>query len=435
MTRAGGRARPSTGTSDHSSAVSPRRQLLAASLANVLEYYDFVVYAFLATAISHAFFPLEDEVAGLLATFGAFGAGFLARPVGALLIGRIADSRGRKVALLLAVFGMALGTVGIGLLPTFAEIGRAAPVLLVACRLLQGMCAGGGWGSGTSFVVESAPDGRRGLYGSIGQACITSSTLLGSTVAAGTNAWFTPVQLDAWAWRIPFLLGVLLVPVGFYMRRGVVETPAFAKAKAAAAPSLSAVAAMRLMARAFGFTIVWTVSFYLMLSYMPTFTSRHSGLTAGEALWTNSAALVVLVLAIPVFGWLSDRVGRKPLLLACCFGFAVLSYPLFRFISTRSAWPTVLAVQVVFNLFIAAFSGAGPAALAELFPTRARTTLLSVGYSVATALFGGFAPFAATWLIARTGSPVSPTLYLGSAAIVSGVVIWRFRETAFETLA
>jgi MFS transporter, MHS family, proline/betaine transporter len=172
-----------------------------------------------------------------------------------------------------------------------------------------------------------------------------------------------------------------------------------------------------------------------MLSYMPTFTSQYAGLTPSEALWTNSAALAVLVMAIPAFGWLSDHVGRKPLLLASCAGMGASCYPLFRLIATGSSWPTVLCVQVAFNLLIAAFSGAGPAALAELFPTHARTTLMSIGYSLATAIFGGFAPFIATWLIAQTGSPVSPTLYLGAAAGVSGLVIWRFRETAFETLA
>jgi MHS family proline/betaine transporter-like MFS transporter len=352
-----------------------------------------------------------------------------------VIIGRLADRRGRRIALLIAVFGMAAGTVGIGLLPTFAAIGNAAPILLVALRLLQGLCAGGGWGTGTSFVVESAPAGRRGFYGAVGQACITSSTLLGSTVAAGISAIFGPQQVDEWAWRIPFLLGAALVPVGFFMRRHVVDTPAFARARQEEPAPIALRQASTLMAKAFGFTIVWTVSFYLMLSYMPTFTSRYAGLSPAQALWTNSAALVVLVATIPAFGWLSDRVGRRPLLLSSCLGFAVSSYPLFRVISSGAPLHTILAAQVVFNLFIGAFSGAGPAALAELFPTRSRTTLLSVGYSLSTAIFGGFAPFVATWLIASTGSPVSPTLYLTAAAIASGAVIWRLHETAFETLA
>jgi MHS family proline/betaine transporter-like MFS transporter len=420
---------------DRTCVPDPRRQLLAAAMGNILEYYDFVVYAFLARAIARAFFPAESDVAGLLATFGAFGAGFLARPVGALLIGPLADRRGRKVALLVSVFGMATATVGIGLLPTFATIGPSAPTLLVALRLLQGLFAGGGWGTGAAFVIESAPAGSRGLYGAVAQACITSSTLLGSTVAAGVNVVFGPEQVDQWAWRIPFLLGAALVPVGLFMRRHVVETPAFRRAFQEAPERVGWSRATILAANAFGFTVVWTVSFYLILSYMPTFTSEYGGLPLTHALWVNSAALVVLIALIPFFGWLSDHVGRKPLLLASCLGFGVLSYPLFRVIADGARLETTLAVQVVLNLFLAAFSGAGPAALAELFPTHARTTLMSLGYSLSTAVFGGFAPFIATWLIANTDSPVSPTLYLGTAAIVSAAVIWRFRETAFEALA
>ena len=305
-----------------------RRHLVAAAMGNVLEYYDFVVYAFLATVIARRFFPNESELAGLLATFGAFGAGFLARPIGGAIIGRLADRRGRRVALLISVFGMAVGTVGIGLLPTFDSIGSLASVLLVSLRLLQGLCAGGGWGSATAFIIESAPPARRGFYGAIGQASITSSTLLGSIVAAVVNAAFSPDQVDRWAWRIPFLLGVVLLPVGLYMRRTIAETPAFARTPRGSEAQRDRRGAFGLTANAFGFTVIWTVSFYVMLSYMPTFTARYAGLTPTQALWSNAAALAVMVATIPLFGLLSDRIGRKPLLLACCVGFALLSYPL-----------------------------------------------------------------------------------------------------------
>lgn len=411
-----------------------RRHLLAAGMANVLEYYDFVVYAFLATTIAHRFFPGESELVGLLATFGTFGVGFLARPVGGAIIGRIGDRKGRRVALLIAVFGMAAGTVGIGLLPTYSSVGSLAPALLVTLRLLQGLCAGGGWGSATAFVVESAPAGRRGLYGAVGQACITSSTLLGSTVVAMVTAWCSADDVDRWAWRVPFLLGAILVPIGLYVRQSIEETPAFTETHRPASTGPGLRGPVSLMAKAFGFTIIWTVSFYVMLSYMPTFTAKYAGLTPAQSLWSNAAALTALVAAIPFFGWLSDRIGRKPLLLGCCLGFAVLSYPLFRLMLDTASLGSVVAVQMLFNMFIAAFSGAGPAALAELFPTDSRTTLMSVSYSLSTAIFGGFAPFTATWLIAITGSPISPTFYLMAAAVVSGVVIWRFAETAHGDL-
>jgi len=408
---------------------------MAASIGNVLEYYDFVVYAFLAATLAKKFFPNESEVASLLASFAAFGVGFLARPLGGLIIGRIGDKSGRRIALLITIFGMAIGTVGIGVLPTYAQIGVFAPVLLVVMRLLQGLSAGGEWGGATSFIAESAPQGRRGWFGGIGQASIAGASLLGSVVTALVANAFTPDQMSDWGWRVPFLLGGLLLPVGIYMRRNIEETPVFAanRNKAPVTPPEFG-SPFGMMAKAFGFTIVWTVGYYVMLSYMPTFLVKFAGLSQAQALWGNSIALAVLVAATPFFGLLSDRIGRKPLLLACCAAFVILPYPVFAIILDKASFPTIVGLQILVNLFIAAFSGAGPAALAELFPTHSRTLLMSVGYSLSVAIFGGFAPYIATWLIDRTGSPISPTYYLIASGVISGLVIWRFRETAHQDL-
>jgi len=405
-------------------------------IGNVLEYYDFIVYAFLASILARKFFH-GDEVSGLLASFAAFGVGFLARPLGGAIIGRIGDKLGRRAALQLTIFGMGLGTIGIGLLPTYETIGIMAPILLVTMRLVQGLAAGGEWGSATAFIVESAPPNKRGFFGGLGQASIAAATLLSSVIVGIVTYIFTAEQMDAWAWRVPFLLGAIILPVGVYMRRNLAETPAFTEAQAAppAVVPMPKGDAVRLMSKAFGFTIIWTVSYYLMLSYMPTFLTKYAGLTPTQALTSNSVALVVLVLSTPLFGWLSDRIGRKPLLLVCCVVFALLAYPLFRLILESRSFYTIMAIQIFFNIFIASFSGAAPATLCELFPTKSRTTLLSIGYSLATAIFGGFAPFIATWLIDRTGSPIAPTYYVIAAAVISGVVIWRFRETAHEKLA
>ena len=405
-------------------------------IGNVLEYYDFIVYAFLASILARKFFH-GDEVSGLLASFAAFGVGFLARPLGGAIIGRIGDKLGRRAALQLTIFGMGLGTIGIGLLPTYETIGIMAPILLVAMRLVQGLAAGGEWGSATAFIVESAPPNKRGFFGGLGQASIAAATLLSSVIVGIVTYIFTAEQMDAWAWRVPFLLGAIILPVGVYMRRNLAETPAFTEAQAApqAVVPMPKGEAVRLMSKAFGFTIIWTVSYYLMLSYMPTFLTKYAGLTPTQALTSNSVALVVLVLSTPFFGWLSDRIGRKPLLLVCCVVFALLAYPLFRMILESRSFYTIMAIQIFFNIFIASFSGAAPATLCELFPTKSRTTLLSIGYSLATAIFGGFAPFIATWLIDRTGSPIAPTYYVIAAAVISGVVIWGFRETAHEKLA
>jgi MHS family proline/betaine transporter-like MFS transporter len=420
----------STDTQGRSAA---QRAIAAAVVGNVLEWYDFAVYGYLATIIARRFFPAGDELTGLLSAFAAFGVGFVVRPLGGILIGRLADRRGRKAALVLTIVLMALGTAGIGLIPDYASIGILAPALLVTCRLLQGFSAGGEWGGATAFIVEWAPPRRRGFFGSFQQASVAAGFLLGSGVAALFSTLLPAEQMDAWGWRLPFLIGVLLLPVGVYMRRNVEETPAYRAVQLDKAPS-AAPSGWRLAAKAFGFTVLWTVAYYIVLSYMPTFTHKYAGLTRTQALWSNTLGLLVLVLVIPLIGHLSDRVGRKPLLLACCVGFVVLPYPLFAAMVDSGALGTVLLVQIVFALTIALFSGPGPAAIAEIFATQSRTTWMSTGYSLAVAIFGGFAPYVATWLIGATGSPLSPTFYLIGAALVSTGVILALQETAHEAL-
>ena len=414
---------------------SARQAITAAGIGNVLEYYDFGIYGFLAATLGRKFFPGADPTASLLATFAAFGIAFLARPLGAIVLGRMGDVRGRKSTLVLTIVLMAVGTAGIGLIPEYAAIGVAAPILLVLCRVLQGLSAGGEWGNATAFIVEWSPEGRRGFFGSFSQASVVGGLLLSSAVAALLNSVFTAGQIEAWAWRIPFLLGALLLPVGLWLRRGIGETPRFEAEQQGERSGLADLGSpFGLMARAFGFTILWTVSYYIMLTYLPTFTQRYAGLSATESLWSNTIGLVVLVFLIPAMGALSDRVGRKPLLLFCCVAFVLLSYPGFQLMLTSPGIGTILPIQIGFDLVIATFAGTGPAALVELFPTRSRTTLMSIGYSLAVAIFGGFAPFIATWLIGTTGTPLAPTFYLIAAGLVSAVTIAPFRETAFEPL-
>ena len=417
--------------------VSPaktRQAVAAAVIGNVLEWYDFAVYAFVAIHISRKFFPPGDEVSALLSTFLAYGLGFLARPLGGIVIGRIGDTRGRKVALLLTILLMAIGTVLIGVLPSFETIGYLAPLLLVFARLLQGFSAGGEWGSSTAFIVEWAPTAERGYYGSFQQTSVVTGLLLGSGVAALLNTVLSPADMGSWGWRIPFLLGGLIGPVGMYMRRSIDETPAYARMSAAAAPARETSEAWLHAARAFGFTIVWTVCFYILLNYMPTYTQKYMNLTASQALWANTIGLFVLVAAIPVMGKLSDGIGRKPLLLACCAAFIVLPYPIFSFLVSGASYGALIAVQILFAVLISMFSGPGPAAIAEIFPTRTRSTWMTSGYALAVAIFGGFAPSISIWLIERFGSPLAHTFYLIAAAIVSTVVIWTMRETAHEEL-
>jgi MHS family proline/betaine transporter-like MFS transporter len=419
-----------------------RQAVVAAVIGNVLEWYDFSVYAFVAVIIAKKFFPAGNDSSALLATFAAFGIGFLARPLGGIVIGRIGDTRGRKAALVLTILLMAIGTTVIGLIPSYDTIGLAAPALLVLARLMQGFSAGGEWGGSTAFIVEWAPGGRRGYYGSFQQASVASGLLLGSAIALLMNTTFGAAAMEDWGWRVPFLLGAILGPVGIYLRRNIDETPAYRRVSAApaAAPTMSPVG---LAALAFGFTIHWTVVFYIFLSYMPTFTAKYLKLQPAEALWSNTIGLLVLVLAIPAFGRLSDRIGRKPLLLTSCAAFILLGvacillpYPLLTQLIAGVSFQTLIVIQIVFGLCIALYSGAGPAAISEIFPTRIRSTWMTTGYALSVAIFGGFAPFIATWLIDRTGLPIAPVFYVLAASVITALVLLLgVKETAHGDLA
>jgi MFS family permease len=459
---------------------SARRAVGAAVVGNVLEWYDFAVYGFMAGIIGRAFFPTGDSATELLASFGVFGVGFLARPLGGIVLGRIGDVKGRRTALLITLFLMATGTVLMGVAPTYAAVGVIGPATVVVARLLQGFSAGGEWGGSTAFIVEWAPEGRRGFFGSLQQCSVAGGLLLGSGAAAMMNTVLQPAAMDAWGWRVPFLLGGLLGPVGLWMRSAIEETPAYVRARSAGElgptvtqttaasvpagsvdpesardvppgdapdhavgheqrlpierPSASSDSPVLLASRAFGFTVLWTVSYYIFLNYMPTFTERYASLSGARALWSNTIGLLVLVVAIPLWGRLSDRVGRRPLLLACCAAFVLLPYPVARFLVTGPPFAAIIALQIGLAIVIALFSGAGPAAIAEIFPTRSRSTWMTIGYAFAVAIFGGFAPYIATYLIRQTGSPIAWVWYVMAAATISGIVIFRLEETAHEPL-
>jgi len=365
------------------------RAVSAAVIGNVLEWYDFAVYAFVAGIIAKKFFPQTDEVTALLSAFLAYGLGFVARPLGGIVIGRLGDT--------------------------------------------QGFSAGGEWGGSTTFIVEWAPKGRRGWYGSFQQTSVVAGLLLGSGVAALFNTVLTQGQMSDWGWRVPFLLGGILGPVGLYMRRTITETPAY-KSAVRATSDTTRERGLGLSARAFGFTIVWTVCFYVLLNYMPTYTQKYLQLSPSAALWANTIGLCVLLVCIPFMGRLSDRLGRKPLLIACCVAFVILPYPVFNYLLSGIGYGELVAVQILFAVLISMFSGPGPAAIAEIFPTRSRSTWMTSGYALAVALFGGFAPFISVWLIDRFQSPTAHVWYLVAAAVVSLLVILSLRETAHEDL-
>lgn len=404
----------------------------AAAIGNVLEWYDFSVYAFVAPILARQYFPKGNELSALLGTFAIFGVGFLMRPLGGFCFGRVADRYGRKRALTLTIMLMAASTVAIGLIPSYGAIGAFASLAMLLARLLQGFSAGGEWGSANTFLVEWAPNGKRGLFASFAQVTTVTGTLLGSAVAASLSSALSSGAFESWGWRMLFLLGGLIGPIGFYLRRNIAEhLPAELEKQAAAhAPRQP----LRKIAQAIGFTVVWVTSHYILLHYMPTYLTRYAHLSRTEALWSDSIGLVVMIALIPFTGALSDRIGRRPLLLGCCALLVALPYPLAHLLLSGVSFSTVIVVQIVFGIVLSLYSGPAPAAIAEIFPARERAVGMSVGYSIGVAVFGGFAPFAATLLIQHTGSPISPVFCVIGAALVSGFTLWHLPETAHTAL-
>jgi MHS family proline/betaine transporter-like MFS transporter len=409
-----------------------RKAIYAATIGNVMEWYDFGVFGYLAGSLALNFFPKADPRAALLNTFLIFGVGLIFRPLGGIVIGRMGDRRGRKPALVLTILLMAVGTVIIGLLPTYSSIGVMAPVLLLFARLLQGFSTGGEWGGATAFMAEWSVDGRRGFYTSFQQMSVAGGSLLGVGFAALLTSTIGADAINDWGWRIPFLVGGLFGPIGLWLRREVDETPPYRETVAEGDSAEASTFNHAL--KAFGFTILWTVSFYVFLTYMPTYTRTQLHLTAAQSLWASTASLLTLVVLVPLMGALSDRIGRKKLLLASCTLCFIIPIPAFYVLTRGYGFTSVVLIQILFAFAISLFSGPGPAAIAEIFPTRGRSLWMSSSYALAVAIFGGFAPFISQWLIEATGSKMAPTAYVMAAAAISFATIARLRETAHEPL-
>lgn len=431
---------PSQGTTQQplqNAASTPRvRAVVATVLGNALEWFDFAAYAFLAALIGRHFFPPGNETVTLLSSFAVFGVGFVARPLGAIVFGRLGDRHGRKLALMIAMPLMGVGTLIVGLTPSYATIGIAAPILLVVGRVLQGFSAGGELGNAVAFLFEWAPPRRRALYSSLQQCSVVFGTLLGSGSAALLSNTLSPADLEAWGWRVPFLVGGLVIaPLGIFLRRKVEESPVYEGAALQSDARPAAASPWLLGAKTIGLTGAWVVSYYVFLIYLPSFLPKHAHVSAAHALWASTAGLAAMMVSIPAWGLLSDLIGRRPLMLIASVLCIVTPYPAFMLLLNSPSLAQVFLVSIAAGVLVGMFAGVGPAAMSELFPTSQRTTGVSISFGLATAILGGFAPFLSTWLIGATGSPLSPTLYVIAAALVSTATAVKLRETAYTRLA
>lgn len=396
--------------------------VLSGMVGNILEWYDFTLYGYLAVIMAQLFFPSENQVASLLASFGAFAVGFFFRPLGSVMFGYIGDKYGRKTALVISMMLMAVPTFLIGLLPTYDKIGILAPVLLVMMRILQGLSTGGEYTTSVSFVVEHAPENRRGFFGSINLLGAVIGIMFGSLVGAFLTSTLDKQQMLEWGWRVGFLMGIVLAVVGVYIRRKTDETPVFLEIAENAVNHNPILKTLKEHHKEFVIAIIFSslqgVAFFLLFMFMPTFYSKFLKIPMSTALYINTLAMFVLVVLIPVMAHISDKIGRKPLLYVATFLYVVASPILFYFISKGDILQIVMS-HIAFSLISSMFMSILPTVLIETFPADVRNTAFSVGYNVSLGVFGGTVPIVATYLIHKTDWLLSPSVYL---SVVAGVV-------------
>ena len=404
-----------------------RRVIAAGMIGNALEWYDFAIYGYFAVQIGRHFFPHGDAVAQLLSAFGVFAIGYLMRPIGGVLVGHIGDRFGRRTALVFSVTAMAMPTFLMGLLPGYQTIGVLAPVGLTLLRVLQGLSVGGEYTSSMVFLVEHAPEGRRGLMGALAATGGAIGTLLGSVVGAAFAASMSTAALDAWGWRIPFLLGLVVGFAGYILRRHVLETGVAEKRMRA--PIVETLRDHRRVVATFaGLSVFSAVTFYIGFVYMVSWLQTADGIPPSRALEINTFSMVVSLPVLIAAGWLSDRVGRKPLMLLATMGGLIGALPLFWLLNHPSELFAQLG-QLGLVLVSGLSYGALPGTLVEAAPPTVRCTAVALGYNLCVGLFGGLSPLAATWLVERTGDEVAPAFLIMAAAAVTLVTLFNFKET------
>jgi len=401
--------------------------IAAGMIGNVLEWYDFAIYGYFAAQIGRRFFPHEDAVAQLLATFGVFALGYLMRPLGGALVGHVGDVYGRRAALTVSVAAMAIPTFLIGALPGYATLGILAPVMLTLLRMVQGLSVGGEYTGSLVFLVEHAPHGRRGLMGALIACGGVVGTLLGSAVGAGFAASMSAAALDAWGWRIPFLLGPLVGIAGYFLRRHVIEVVPIERRE-----RLPIVETLRdhwrLVLGLAGLAVLLAVSFYVSFVYLVSWLQTADGIAPARALEINSFSMAVLLPLILVAGWASDYVGRKSVLLLAC-GLAFFgAVPAFWLLHHASVSLAQLG-QLVLVLMVGVYNGTLPTLLVEAVPAQVRCTAVSLGYNISLGVIGGVTPLVATWLVRRTETEIEPAFLIMAAAAISFLTLLQFRET------
>lgn len=411
-----------------------RRAVAGAAMGNAVEWFDYAIYGYLATSIGLNFFPEADAAARQLLVFAGIAIPFVLRPLGGIILGPLGDRLGRRRVLAATIVLMSLATFCIGLIPSYNAFGVMAPILLLLARLVQGFSTGGEYGGAATFIAEYAPDKRRGFYGSFLEFGTLTGTILGASLATTVQLGLSPDALNSWGWRIPFLVAGPLGLVGFYLRSKLEDTPAFRHAEelgeTARTPFRETLRSVwPQILNLIGFVIMLNVAVYTLLTYLPTYLTQVLHISDTEALFVLIGVMIGMLVVIAPIGALSDRIGRKPVLLTGAIGFIVLSYPAIRLIAMRDVLPVILGVAIL-GLLLVLILGTIGSALPAMFPTRNRYGGFSIGYSLSTAAFGGTAPLVISALIAATGNTDIPAFYLMGAAAIAIVPILLMPETA-----
>lgn len=412
---------------------SIRKSVAAGSVGVFVHWFDWAIYAYLASTLSSVFFPEQDKTAALLAVFGVFAIAFGVRPIGALMFGALGDRIGRKKTLTFVILAMASSTLLLGLLPSYASIGIWAPILLIVARVVQGLAAGGEFGSAAAFLAEYSPTKRRGF----GVSFLEVGSLLGflgaSLVVLVLNSLLSEADINSWGWRIPFLLATPLGLIGFYIRNKIEDTPEFRELTELDAVPQSPVRESftrnwKQMLQMSGIEVMMHVTFYIVLVYLLTYQEIELGMSASDAALFSTAASIAALITVPLFGALSDRIGRRVPLIVASVMLIVFSYPLFLIMQSGSSWAGMVST-VGLGLILAIILGVHAVTVAELFPTRTRQTSLSIVYAVTAAIFAGTVPYLLTWLIAQTGNQMMPAFYLILVGILGLGTMLTIQET------
>jgi MHS family proline/betaine transporter-like MFS transporter len=402
------------------------RAVVAAVIGNALEWYDFTVFGFLTVVIAQLFFPAGNDYASLLLSTATFGVAFVMRPIGGIVLGLYADRAGRKAALLLVIALMTLGILLLAIAPPYSAIGLGAPLMIVLGRMLQGFSAGGEFGSSTALLIEAAPFSKRGFYGSWQMASQAAALLLGALVGAAITRGLSPEALHSWGWRVPFILGLIIGPIGFYIRRHLADSEAFLLAQKTA-PRATLGELFRSHSRdvlcGLGSVIALTVTIYVLISYLPTFAVKQLKLPYAQSFYAVIVGNLLLTVLSPLAGAWSDRIGRKGLSLWSLVITLVMIYPLFAWLAAYPSVSKLILVQALLSITLSGYYGPFGALIAELFPANVRSVGLSLAYNVAVMLFGGFGPFVVTWLINFTGSALAPTYYVMAGLALSIIAV------------